>query len=142
VPTNAEAAEHRHEHPQPIPWKLLARALRILFSYRRALAVAISSTAGAAVIWFARPYLLRELTGTAIAGEHGLFIALVGASFGVALVEMLSTYFRGSSVSALGALAVRDVRPKLTAKILRLPLTTIVSYHSGDLVSRFNNDLD
>ena len=140
--SDTHAPGHRRERPQRIPWRLLARALRILFSYRRTLAVAISSTAGAAVIWFARPYLLRELTDTAIAGEYGLFVVLVGASFGVALVEMISTYFRGSSVSALGALAVRDVRTKLTAKILRLPLPTIESYHSGDLVSRFSNDLD
>lgn len=130
------------EQRERIPWRHLGRALRALLSYRGTLAVAISSTAGAAVIWFARPYLLRELTDTAIAGEYGFFIWLVGASFVVALVEMLSTYFRGSSVSALGALAVRDVRTKLTAKILRLPLSTIESYHSGDLVSRFNNDLD
>ena len=82
------------------------------------------------------------MTDTAIAGEYGPFIWLVAASFGVALVEMLATYFRGSSVNALGALAVRDVRTKLTARILSLPLSTVERFHSGDLVSRFNNDLD
>ncbi|MFC2095878.1 ABC transporter ATP-binding protein, partial [Candidatus Bipolaricaulota bacterium] len=128
--------------PEPIPWALMRRTLAFLRPHRKALAIAIASTSASAIFWFARPYLLRRLTDTAIASDYSVFLLLVGASFGVAIIEMLSTFFRGSSVAALGALAIRDMRGRLTAHIQRLPLPTIAAYHSGDLVSRFNNDLD
>ena len=82
------------------------------------------------------------MTDTAIRGEYASFGWLVGASFALTLVQMASTYFNGSSTAALQALAVRDMRTHLAAHIQRLPFTTLAAYHSGDLVSRFNNDID
>lgn len=128
--------------PEPIPWSLLLRALSMLFRHRTILVVAALSTASTAILWFAWPYMFRALTDAAIAGEMGSFLPLILASFAAVLLEALSQYVRGISVAKLSAYAVRDMRDRLTAHIQHLPMLTLEAYHSGDLVSRFNNDLD
>ncbi len=120
----------------------MRRALRFLYPHRRALGIAVASACALAVFSLGGPYFLRQLTDTAIQGEYTRFGWLVAASFALALLQTVSTYFEGSSVAALRSLAVRDLRISLTSRVQRLPLPTLSAYHSGDLVSRFNNDLD
>lgn len=128
--------------PEPIPWSLVRRALVPLLAHRGTLTVAILSTATAAVLWFAWPYFFRRLTDAAIAGEMSLFGILIASSLAIVLLDAGAQYVKRASVSTLGALAVRDMRNRLTAHIQRLPMATLDTYHTGDLVSRLNNDLE
>lgn len=114
----------------------------MLLLHRRTLTVAVASTAATAILWFAWPYMFRALTDAAIAGQIGRFLPLISVSFAAVLLEAWSEYVRGISVARLAAYAVRDMRDRLTAHIQRLPMLTLEAYHSGDLVSRFNHDLD
>jgi len=114
----------------------------MLFCHRRTLALAVFSTAGTAILWFAWPLMFRELTDAAIAGEVQRFLPLILISFAAVLLEAISQYFRGISVAKLSAYAMRDMRNRLTTHIQRLPVLTLENYHSGDLVSRFNNDIE
>lgn len=126
----------------PIPWQLVRRTILLLGAHRAPLFLAVASTTAAAVLWFAGPYFLRHLTDTAIAGDFGLFGWLIVASLLVALVSSAVTYARRLSVATLGALVVRDLRNRLTSHIQKLPMPAFERYHSGDLVSRLNNDLE
>lgn len=135
------AADCTEKEKQKIPWGLVRRTLAFLLPHRATLILAAISTAAMTGLWFAGPYLLRRLTDTAIAGDFRTFTWVVVASFGAALLRMVGRYAQGVSVTAVGALAVRDVRDRLTKHIQRLPMPTLEKYHSGDLVSRVNNDL-
>jgi ABC-type multidrug transport system fused ATPase/permease subunit len=125
----------------PIPWKLVRRTLSFLGAHRVCLATSIVSTVIVAVVWFAGPYFLRRLTDTAIAGQWGLFAWMVAASFGFAVLEVGFGYMKRVSVTKLSALTIRDIRNRLTRHMQMLPMSTVETYHSGDLVSRLNNDL-
>jgi len=130
------------EKPEAIPWTLLGRALSFLLRYRRTLAVAIVSTTGTAILWFAWPYFFRGLTDAAVAGNMQTFWHLLVAALGAMLLDSGAQYVRGVTVSSLGASAIRDMRNCITAHIQRLPMLRLQVYHSGDLLSRLNNDLD
>ena len=134
--------DKRTRATQTIPWALVRRTLAFLLPHRATLFLATISTAAITGLWFTGPYLLRRLTDTAITGDFRTFTWLVAASFCAALLRMVGTYAQGVSVAAVGALAVRDVRDRLTEHIQRLPMPTLEKYHSGDLVSRVNHDLE
>jgi ABC-type multidrug transport system fused ATPase/permease subunit len=125
-----------------IPWALLGHTLAVLLRHRRSLAVAVVSTAATSLLWFVWPYMIQHLTDAAVAGEMQRFLPLIGVSLAAVLLEACATYAKGVSVAALSALSVRDLRNRLTAHIQRLPMMVLASYHSGDLVSRLNNDLE
>lgn len=126
----------------PIPWKLVRRTLALLGAHRAHLIRAILSTTAVAVVWFAWPTFLRLLTDTAVAGEFDQFAWMMAASFAFALLEMGATYMKSLSVPTISSLAIRDIRNRMTQHIQTLPMSTLERYHSGDLVSRLNNDLD
>lgn len=132
----------RRKKREPIPWKLVRRTLALLGEHRAVLVRAISSTIVVAIVWFAGPYFLRRLTNTAIAGNFDTFAWLVAASLGFALLEMAASYMKGVSVASISSLTIRDIRNRITQHVQGLPMPTLEQYHSGDLVSRLNNDLD
>jgi len=131
----------RKAKAEMIPWKLVGRTLAFLRTHRVQLAISVVSTTIVAVVWFAGPYFLRRLTDTAIAGQWDVFTWMVAASFGFTLLEVGFAYLKRVSVTKLSALAIRDIRNRLTQHIQALPMSTVETYHSGDLVSRLNNDL-
>jgi len=125
-----------------IPWKLVRRTLAFLGVHRAHLARAIISTTIVAVVWFAGPYFLRRLTDTAVAGEFDMFAWMVAASFAFAALGMGASYLKRISVATISSLTIRNIRNRMTRHIQALPIPTLERYHSGDLVSRLNNDLD
>lgn len=127
---------------EPIPWGLVQRTLTFLGAHRAQLARAVASTTVVAVAWFAGPYFLRRLTDTAVAGEFDTFAWMVVFSFGFAMLGIVASYMKTVSVATISSLAIRDIRNRLTQHIQTLPMSTLEQYHSGDLVSRVNNDLD
>ena len=125
-----------------IEWKLLGRVLGQLRPHRGWLGAAIASTLAVTALGFAGPYFVRAITDSAIAGNLHLVLVLVLASLGVALLESGAGYAKAVSMATLSALSLRDLRNQLTAHIQFLPAATVERYHSSDLVSRLNNDLD
>ena len=130
------------QRTETIPWPLVRRTLAFLLAYRTQLVVSILSTTLVAVVWFAGPYFLRRLTDTAIVGQWDRFGWMVAASFAFAMLGVGSAYLKRISVARLSAFTIRDIRSRVTHHIQRLPMLTVQAYHSGDLVSRLNNDLD
>ena len=132
----------RSRKAETIPWSLVRRTLAHLLVRRADLAVSILATTAVALVWFAGPYFVRQLTDTAIASQWDRFGWMVAASFGFALLGVGSAYLKGVSVARLSAFTIRDIRNRVTQHLQSLPMLTVQDYHSGDLVSRLNNDLD
>lgn len=132
----------RKEKIEPIPWKLVRRTLAFLGAHPKHLVRAILSTTTVALVWFAWPTFLRLLTDSAVAGDFDRFAWMMAASFAFALLEMGAVFMKHLSVPTISSLAIRELRDRMTQHIQTLPMSTLESYHSGDLVSRLNNDLD
>jgi ABC-type multidrug transport system fused ATPase/permease subunit len=125
-----------------IEWKLLARALHLLRPHRTWLGAAIASTLAVTALGFAWPYFVRGIADSAIAGNLRWVLVLVLASLAAVLLEAGAGYAKSAAMARLSALSVRDLRNRLTSHIQALPWATLERYHSGDLVSRLNSDLD
>ena len=125
-----------------IEWRLLAKVLRLLRPHRGWLAAAAASTLVVTAVGFAGPYFVRGIADSAIAGNLHLLLVLVLASIAVALFESGAGYMKAVSMATLSSLTTRDLRNRITSHIQTLPMATLEKYHSGDLVSRLNSDLD
>jgi len=130
-----------HRAPR-IEWRLLGRLLCVLREHRAWIGAAAAATLAVTAVSFAGPYFVRAIADSAIAGDLRRVVVLLLASLGVALFESGAGYAKAVSMAALSSLSIRDLRNRLTAHIQALPMTTLERYHSGDLVSRLNSDLD
>ena len=131
----------KKEAKQKIPWGLVRRTLAHLSAHRRSLGSAILLTIAVAVLGFAGPYFLRELTNRVIAGDFTTFVWLILGSFVAALARVGANYFKSVSLTTATTRAIRDLRDRVAGHIQRLPFAAVASYRSGDLVSRINDDL-
>ncbi len=136
------SAMSRQEKTQRIEWDLLRRVLRTLGSHRAALMSATIATLAVAALGFAGPYFTRRIVDSAIAGELGTLVFLVCVSLGAALLDAGAGYVKAVTMEKLASLSLRDLRNRLAAHVQTLPMKTLERYHSGDLVSRLNNDLE
>ncbi len=132
----------RDRQTQRIEWELLRRVLGQLRPHRAWLGAAVASTLMVAAVGFAGPYFVRGIADAAIAGNMRLFLGLVLGSLGFALFEAGAGYLKAVSVATLSAASVRDLRNQIASHIQSLPVATLERYHTGDLVSRLNSDLD
>ena len=132
----------RDRQTQRIEWELLRRVLGQLRPHRAWLGAAVASTLMVAAVGFAGPYFVRGIADAAIAGNMRLFLGLVLGSLGFALFEAGAGYLKAVSVATLSAASVRDLRNQIASHIQSLPVATLDRYHTGDLVSRLNSDLD
>ncbi len=96
----------------------------------------------AGVMEFLNPFLLKGLTDAALDQQTETFQGLVLLALAATLVDIALKYFFRIAVSRYEILTVRDLRDRIAAHLQRLPLSTLERYHTGDLVSRTNNDID
>ncbi|MEE4193699.1 MAG: ABC transporter ATP-binding protein [Anaerolineae bacterium] len=88
------------------------------------------------------PFFLKQLTDTAINGQTEQFNALVVWALLAMLIRVALTYLQGQSTTRYETYTIRDLREKVAGHIQHLPISTIDTFHSGDLVSRVNNDIN
>lgn len=122
-------------------WHQLKRMLPFAISPFRWLSISIFGAVIAAVLRLAAPYFLLNLTDTALAGELDRFLYFVQLSALALLVNLAFTYINGNSNARYVKFVVRDLRNIFTYHIQRVRLSFTDSYHSGDFVSRLNNDM-
>jgi ABC-type multidrug transport system fused ATPase/permease subunit len=91
---------------------------------------------------FASTFFLKNLTDTALAQQNDQFRRLVLLALLMMVIDMAMKYFNGIISSRYQSTTLRDIRNRIAAHIQRLPIAYTETLHSGDLVSRLNNDLD
>ena len=96
----------------------------------------------AGIMEFINPYLLQVLTDSAITQQTAEFWRLVQWALGAMLVDIGLKYFKRVIAIRYEIYTVRDLRNRVAAHIQRLPISYSEGFHSGDLVSRLNNDID
>jgi len=90
----------------------------------------------------AYPFFLMKLTDAAINRQSDQFQLLIYWAFFTMLVNVGVTYMRGQVSARYEAYTIRDFRNLITAHIQKLPISYIETLHSGDMVSRLNNDVE
>lgn len=86
--------------------------------------------------------LLRPLLDASIAGNTANFARLLPPLAALLAVQLVFSVLGKYSQIRVGESISRDLRKRLILKFRSLPVRTLESVHSGDLVSRFNNDLN
>jgi len=96
----------------------------------------------AGIMEFLNPFLLKTLTDTAVAKQVERFWQLVMWAGAAMLVDAVLKYFTRIIATRYEIYTIRDLRNRVTDHFQRLPISYMESVHSGDLVSRLNNDID
>lgn len=131
------------DQAQPLsPSQTIRRLIPDLRIHQGWLALVWLTALIAGVMEFINPYLLQKLTDTAIAQETAEFWRLVLWAAGAMLVDVALNYFKRVIAIRYEIYTVRDLRDRVTAHLQRLPISYTEGFHSGDLVSRLNNDID
>jgi len=91
---------------------------------------------------FVNPYLMKTLTDTALTHQNEAFKRLVLWSLAIVFIDIGLRYFIRIVTVRYETLTIRDLRNHVTAHIQRLPISYTETLHSGDLISRLNNDID
>ena len=87
-------------------------------------------------------YLLKELTDTALGGDITSFYKFLYLSIAVGIIQAGLAY-AGTQVKARFInLTKRDFRHHLARKIQNMPVSILDRYHSADLVTRQNDNID
>ena len=103
--------------------------------------VAVSAVIGG-IMEVAYPFFLQQLTDTATGGDTEQFTVLVYWALFFMVLRVGLTYLQGQSTVRYEALTIRDLRNTVTNHIQHLPVSTTDTMHTGDLVSRINNDVN
>jgi len=93
------------------------------------------------ILEFINPYLLKTMTDTALNQQSNAFRRLALWAIAVVFVDVALRYFTRIVAVRYQTFTIRDLRNRVTAHIQRLPISYTETLHSGDLVSRLNNDI-
>lgn len=123
-------------------WQMIRRLLPFLKTHKTWLSLVWFIALITGIMEFINPYLLKMLTDTALAQQNEVFRQLVLWALMAMLVDIALKYFNRIVSIRYQTYTIRDLRNRVIAHIQRLPISYIETLHSGDLVSRLNNDID
>lgn len=131
--------------------KTLMRLFRYLSHERALLTIALICTVLNTVSTLAASYLLRPVmnrflyfdpdTGTIADRMHGLFLGLCVMA-AVYAVSVLTQWLQQRLMLTVSQRSLRHMRQELYDKLQTLPIRYFDTHASGDLMSRFTNDVD
>ena len=123
-------------------WRAIRRLIPDLKIHKSWLGLVWLTALFMGIMDFINPYLLKVLTDTAMAEQHEAFRWLVSWALVAMAVDIVLKYFTRVISIRYQTFTLRDLRNRVTAHIQRLPISYTETLHSGDLVSRLNNDID
>jgi ABC-type multidrug transport system fused ATPase/permease subunit len=123
-------------------WRILLRLVPLIRAHGFWLAAAITTGIVGGLVWIQHPLLIQGLTDTAVSGQRDDFLRLAYLTLVWMGAWFALRYLYGHANARSSLYPVRDLRNRITAHVQRLPLSTVDTQHTGDLVSRLNNDVD
>ena len=120
----------------------LSKLLPYITTYRFWMTLLILSAILGGVIEVVYPFFLMKLTDAAINTQSDQFQLLIYWALITMLINVGVTFMRGQVSARYEAYTIRDFRDQITAHIQKLPISYLDTLHSGDLVSRLNNDVE
>ncbi len=84
-------------------------------------------------------YVIDDVIGK---GRHDLLMPIALAAGGATVVQAFTSFFLGQTLGVAAQRAITDMRKKVQAKIMRLPVRYFDSTQSGVLLSRIMSDAE
>jgi ABC-type multidrug transport system fused ATPase/permease subunit len=84
-------------------------------------------------------YVIDDVIGK---GRHDLLLPIAFAAGGATVVQAITSFFLGQTLGVAAQRAITDMRKKVQAKIMRLPVRYFDSTQSGVLLSRIMSDAE
>ena len=84
-------------------------------------------------------YVIDDVIGK---GRHDLLMPIALAAGGATVVQAVTSFFLGQTLGVAAQRAITDMRKKVQAKIMRLPVRYFDSTQSGVLLSRIMSDAE
>ena len=128
--------------PTRSPLQSLRRLIPDLRVHKKWLRLVWLTALIAGIMEFLNPFLLKTLTDAAVSKQTERFWQLVLVAVGAMAVDTILRYCSRIVTTRYEIYTIRDLRNRVAAHIQRLPISYTNSVHSGDLVSRLNNDMD
>jgi len=126
----------------PPTWPTIRRLIPYLKIHKTWLRLVWLTALLAGIMEFIIPYLLKTLTDSALTQQFEIFQQLVLWAILVMLFDIALKYFTRIVSVRYEAYTVRDLRDHVSAHLQRTPISYTEVIHSGDLISRLNNDID
>jgi len=128
---------------KPAPtWQTIRRLVDDLKVHKTSLRLVWLTALFVGVMEFINPYLLKVLTDSALAQQSETFRRLVLWALIAMAFDIVLKYVTRIVSTRYQTYTLRDLRNRVTSHIQRLPISYTETLHSGDLVSRLNNDID
>ncbi|WP_328800954.1 ABC transporter ATP-binding protein [Paenibacillus sp. LX16] len=122
-------------------WKAFRWLMSYVSRHKGWMIVGILSAIAAAVIEIWTGSLIEQLTTQAEKGAGPIVLQIVYTVFVVILIGVPAKFFMSFGVERSSASAVQDIRNRVMRHIGKLPVSYLEKQHSGDVLSRINNDL-
>ncbi len=126
----------------------IVRLLAYLKKYKLRLILVLVCMLFSTATGLAGSYLLRPVineiayTDTSVAHKLSYLAAALGVMLGVYLVSVASTYLQSRLMLTVSQGTIETVRNDLFRKIQRLPVRYFDNEPTGEIMSRFTNDVD
>lgn len=130
--------------PQPTSsssWQIWRHLLQLLLPYRKWLTLAILAACGQAGVNIGFAFLTRHLTDAALTMQMQQFLSLLYLTLALIFVGTLVTAGRRYGTAFFQLHTIRDLRNDVTGHLQRLPIAHLETHHSGDVVTRLNDDV-
>jgi ABC-type multidrug transport system fused ATPase/permease subunit len=109
--------------------------------YRGLIVLGVIGFAASATASAGAGQTIKVLTDAAAAGAWARAVALIPSTLALLAVVGAAVFGGNACAEYFGAALARDLRSDAMARMLEYPYAYYQSRHSGDLVSRLNNDL-
>jgi len=118
-------------------------ARELLHKYRGKLAIGMSLMLVNRIVGFVLPYTSKLLLDEVI-GKHraDLLAPLALAGAGATVVQAITSFALSQVISITGQRAITDLRRRVQARVLRLPVSFFDSTQSGILIQRVMSDAE
>ena len=115
----------------------------LVWVHRRRLAIGLTlmmiSRLSGIVLPALSKYVIADVIGK---GRHDLLVPIALAAGGATVVQAITGFFLGQTLGVAAQRAITDMRKKVQAKIMRLPVRYFDSTQSGVLLSRIMSDAE
>jgi ABC-type multidrug transport system fused ATPase/permease subunit len=122
-----------------------SKSLRVLASfakpYRFWIIVSIISSIALVIFNLLKVYYITELIQYALKGQVSKILNISLILLVIVLVGILATYFAKYATNRLGTGILCDLKQRIAERLEKATMASIKTNHSGDLISRVNNDL-
>lgn len=122
-------------------WKALRWLISYVGRHKGLMIVGTLSAIAAAIIEIWTGSLIEQLTTQAEKGAGPVVQQIVYTVFVVILIGVPAKFLMSFGVERSSASAVQDIRNDVMRHIGKLPVSYLEKQHSGDMLSRINNDL-